>query len=157
MPQQRRKLAFSGKKKKDQILQKRCAKGKSLYIFVSIIYIKILQIGHSKYLRSNQESNEDSDAPEKRVDHKLMEQPVTRGGRNKNLNRYNLQFIHESKKDIEEMKQEGFSLLEIITPTQREIDARYFENYDFPVRPPWTFDQSKEQLDRNEHRYFKVC
>ncbi|XP_023163855.1 guanine nucleotide-binding protein-like 1 [Drosophila hydei] len=137
MPQQRRKLAFSGKKKKDQILQKRCAKG------------------HSKYLRSNQESNEDSDAPEKRVDHKLMEQPVTRGGRNKNLNRYNLQFIHESKKDIEEMKQEGFSLLEIITPTQREIDARYFENYDFPVRPPWTFDQSKEQLDRNEHRYFK--
>lgn len=28
MPQQRRKVAFSGKKKKDQILQKRSTKGK---------------------------------------------------------------------------------------------------------------------------------
>ncbi|TDG42500.1 hypothetical protein AWZ03_011085 [Drosophila navojoa] len=136
MPQQRRKVAFSGKKKKDQILQKRSSKGQP------------------KYLRSTQESNEDSDAPERIVDKKLMEQPLTRG-RNKNVNRYNLQFIQESKKEIELMKQEGFRPLDILTPTQREIDERYFEAYDFPVRPPWTFDQSKEQLERNENRYFK--
>lgn len=55
------------------------------------------------------------------------------------------------------MKQEGFKPLDVLTDAQREIDARYFENYDFPVRPPWTFDQSKELLDRNENRYFKVC
>ncbi|EDW13518.1 guanine nucleotide-binding protein-like 1 [Drosophila mojavensis] len=137
MPQQRRKVAFSGKKKKDQILQKRSLKGQP------------------KYLRSTQESNEDSDAQERTVDKKLMEQPLTRGGRNKNVNRYNLQFMQESKKEIEILKQEGFRPLDVLTPTQREIDERYFETYDFPVRPAWTFDQSKEQLDRNENRYFK--
>ncbi|XP_017858465.1 PREDICTED: guanine nucleotide-binding protein-like 1 [Drosophila arizonae] len=137
MPQQRRKVAFSGKKKKDQILQKRSLKGQP------------------KYLRSTQESNEDSDAQERTVDKKLMEQPLTRGGRNKNVNRYNLQFIQESKKEIEILKQEGFRPLDVLTPTQREIDERYFETYDFPVRPSWTFNQTKEQLDRNENRYFK--
>ncbi|EDW64519.1 guanine nucleotide-binding protein-like 1 [Drosophila virilis] len=138
MPQQRRKLPFSGKKKKDQLLQKRSTKGQP-----------------SNLRRSNQESYEDSDAPETTVDRKLMEQPLTRAGRNKNVNRYNLQFVQESKKEIELMKEEGFKPLDVLTDAQREIDARYFENYDFPVRPPWTFDQSKELLDRNENRYFK--
>lgn len=127
-----------------------------MYLCKTIAKIK-RPIGQPKYLRSTQESNEDSDAQERTVDKKLMEQPLTRGGRNKNVNRYNLQFMQESKKEIEILKQEGFRPLDVLTPTQREIDERYFETYDFPVRPAWTFDQSKEQLDRNENRYFKVC
>ncbi|KAL7739038.1 hypothetical protein ACLKA6_001946 [Drosophila palustris] len=140
MPQQRRKVAFSGKKKKDQLLQKRNTKGPP------------------KYLRSTQESYEDSDAPETTAPKKLMEQPFNRGGggaRNKNLNRYNLQFTQESKKELELMKEEGFKPLNVLTATEREIDAAYFEGFDFPVRPPWKLDSSKELLDRNENRYFK--
>ncbi|XP_060648761.1 guanine nucleotide-binding protein-like 1 [Drosophila nasuta] len=140
MPQQRRKLPFSGKKKKDQLLQKRNTKGPP------------------KYLRSTQESYEDSDAPETTAPRKLMEQPFNRGGaggRNKNVNRYNLQFTQESKKELELMKLEGFKPLDVLTPAQREIDAAYFEHFDFPVRPPWSSDSTKEQLDRSENRYFK--
>ncbi|XP_039484492.1 guanine nucleotide-binding protein-like 1 [Drosophila santomea] len=136
MPQQRRKVAFSGKKKKDQMLQKRNTKGPP------------------KYLRSTQESYEDSDVPE--TTRKLMEQPFARGGnRNKNVNRYNLQFYQEGKKELEQMKQEGFKPFEVLSPNQREVDDRYFSGCDFPVRPPWTLTESKEQLDRTENRYFK--
>ncbi|ALC40320.1 ns4 [Drosophila busckii] len=137
MPQQRRKLPFSGKKKKDQLLQKRSTKGPA------------------KYLSSTHESYEDSDVPETSAARKLMEQPLTRAGRNKNVNRYNLQFYQESKKELELMKQEGFKPLNVLTAQECEIDERYFENCDFPVRPPWSLETSREQLDRSENRYFK--
>lgn len=89
--------------------------------------------------------------------HKLMEQPTNRSGKyDKNINRYNLQFTQESKKELEIMKEDGFKPLNVMTSKEREMDASYFEGFDFPVRPPWSFDSSKEQLDRNENRYFKV-
>jgi len=111
--------------------------------------------GPPKYLRSTQESYEDSDVPE--TTRKLMEQPFARGGnRNKNVNRYNLQFYQEGKKELEQMKQEGFKPFEVLSPKQREVDDRYFVGCDFPVRPPWKLASSKEQLDRTENRYFKV-
>ncbi|XP_033249938.1 guanine nucleotide-binding protein-like 1 [Drosophila miranda] len=136
MPQQRRKVAFSGKKKKDQMLQKRNTKGPP------------------KYLRSAQESYEDSDVPE--TTRKLMEQPFARGGnRNKNVNRYNLQFYQEGKKELEQLKLEGFKPLQSLSPTEREIDERYFAGCDFPLRPAWSLSSTKEQLDRCENRYFK--
>lgn len=111
--------------------------------------------GPPKYLRSTQESYEDSDVPE--TTRKLMEQPFGRGGnRNKNVNRYNLQFYQEGKKELEQMKQEGFKPLEVLSAKEREVDERFFANCDFPVRPTWSPDNSKEQLDRSENRYFKV-
>lgn len=111
-----------------------------------------------KYLRSTQESYEDSDAPETTASapRKLMEQPFNRGGgKNKNLNRYNLQFTQESKKELELMRLEGFKPLDVLTATQREVDDCYFKDFDFPVRPAWKPDSTKELLDRNENRYFK--
>lgn len=86
-----------------------------------------------------------------------MEQPFARGGnRNKNVNRYNLQFYQEGKKELEQMKQEGFKPLDALSAKEREVDEHYFAGCDFPVRPPWTPANSKEQLDRSENRYFKV-
>lgn len=84
-----------------------------------------------------------------------MEQPTNRTGKyDKNVNRYNLQFTQETKKELEIMKEDGFKPLNVVSPT--EMDASYFESFDFPVRPSWSFDSSKDQLDRNENRYFKV-
>lgn len=37
-----------------------------------------------------------------------------------------------------------------------EVGCDYFDGYDFPVRPKWSFNMAKEQLDRNENRYFTV-
>ncbi|KAH8400451.1 hypothetical protein KR222_000004 [Zaprionus bogoriensis] len=139
MPQHGRKVAFSGKKKKDQLLQKRQAKGPP------------------KYLRNSNDGNEeDNVAAATTTSHKLMEQPTRRGGRfDKNVNRYNLQFTQESKRDLELMKEAGFKPLNVLSFEEREMGAGYFEGFDFPVRPPWSFNSSKEQLDRNENRYFK--
>ncbi|TMW42856.1 hypothetical protein DOY81_012062 [Sarcophaga bullata] len=77
------------------------------------------------------------------------------GGRNKNVNRYNLYFYQESRKELERLKLEGLKPYSPATPLQREIDASFYEGYDFPIRPDWTYDMDKVTLDRNENKYFR--
>ncbi|KAI8125722.1 hypothetical protein FF38_08895 [Lucilia cuprina] len=141
MPQTRRKTPFSGKKKKDQLLQKRQLKGSQ------------------KYLRT-QNDNDDGETTEDNefIARKLMmrSQPSGgAGGRNKNVNRYNLCFYQESRKELERLKLEGLKPYNPATPKQREIDASFYEGYDFPIRPEWSYDMDKVTLDRNENKYFR--
>lgn len=118
----------------------------------------LINAGPPKYMFNSHETSEDAPvATSLTTSHKLMEQPTNRSGKyDKNINRYNLQFTQESKKELDAMKEDGFKPLNVMTPKEREMDASYFEGFDFPVRPPWSFDSTKEQLDRNENRYFKV-
>lgn len=111
-----------------------------------------------KYIRCNSDSHEDGETTEDNdfTSRKLMEQPLPRAGRNRNVNRYNLQFYQESKKDLELIKQEGYKELAPTSARQNEVDSTYFNNYDFPLRPPWHYGMSKDILDQNENRYFKV-
>lgn len=37
-----------------------------------------------------------------------------------------------------------------------EVDGRFYDGYDFPTRPEWTYRMSKEQLNANENRSFTV-
>lgn len=87
---------------------------------------------------------------------KLMMRSQPGTGRNKNVNRYNLCFYQESKKELERLKLEGLKPFNPATPKQREIDASFYEGYDFPIRPNWSFDMEKTTLDRNENKYFRV-
>jgi hypothetical protein len=32
----------------------------------------------------------------------------------------------------------------------------YTPELDFPVRPPWSYNQSRDDIERNENRYFQV-
>lgn len=80
----------------------------------------------------------------------------SQGGRNKNINRYNLCFYQESKKEMERLKLEGLKPYNPATPDQREIDASFYVGYDFPTRPEWSYDMDKVTLDRNENKYFRV-
>lgn len=69
-------------------------------------------------------------------------------------NRYVLQFHNESAKEIRELREKAYQGLEYATEEQIEIDDSYFEGYDFPVRPTWNYQMSKDQVCANEERYF---
>lgn len=97
------------------------------------------------------ETTEDTEITEK----KLMEQP-TKSGRNKNVNRYNLHFYQETKRDLDMMRSLAFKPLIPAQSKDREIDLKYFEGYDFPLRPQWSYDMAKETLEQNENKYFRV-
>ena len=84
-----------------------------------------------------------------------MEQPA-KSSRNKNVNRYNLQFYQETKRDLDMMRSEAFKLISPVKAQDMEIDFRYFEGYDFPLRPQWNYEMAKATLEANENRYFRV-
>lgn len=137
MPQGRRKTPFSGKAKKDQLKAKKQIKHgsqKSTYL-----------------LKPPGEPEESSSAV-----HKINYQP-SRGGSSK-PNRYALQFFKESNEEIMMRKELACQSLEHKGEIDLEIDGKdYFDKaLDFPKRPPWNFELSKEKLEAQEQRYFTV-
>lgn len=54
------------------------------------------------------------------------------------------------------MKEEARKPIEFVLRSDLEVGTEYFDGCDFPIRPKWSYDMSKEQLDRNENRYFTV-
>lgn len=69
-------------------------------------------------------------------------------------NRYVLQFHNETPKEVRELREKARQALEYATDEQMELDDCFFEGYDFPVRPEWNYQMSKEILMANEERYF---
>lgn len=85
--------------------------------------------------------------------HKINFQPsVSR----RNANRYALQFHRETVKELKAMKEAARKPIEFILRSDLEVGSEYFDGFDFPKRPKWSYDLSKEQLDRNENRFFTV-
>lgn len=70
-------------------------------------------------------------------------------------NRYAFHFYQESEKKLQEQKLDGRRGLEVLPKTALEIDDRFFVGYDFPKRPEWTYEMSKEQLDHVENKSFR--
>lgn len=54
------------------------------------------------------------------------------------------------------MKLNGLKPYTKANSIEREIDFRFFQDYDFPVRPNWHHAMNKELLERNENKYFRV-
>jgi hypothetical protein len=75
------------------------------------------------------------------------------------LFRYALQFYKESAEELRERRELARRELVPVPETALEINLDdYFEAaLDFPKRPPWNFDMSREELEAREHRYFTVC
>lgn len=71
-------------------------------------------------------------------------------------NRYVLQFHRETNKELKEAREEARKSLSYVTEKGFEIGDNYFEGYNFPKRPRWTYEMSKEQVDANENKYFFV-
>ncbi|XP_076272260.1 nucleostemin 4 isoform X2 [Rhynchophorus ferrugineus] len=134
MPQGRRKTPFSGKAKKEQLKTKREKHGKKV-----------------PFLQKPGGDSEDESGPSvQRINH----QPG-KSGRSK-PNKYALQFFRETNEEIKEKKELARQSLKVIDEKELEIDGDlFFENkLDFPKRPHWNFDLSKEQLDIQENKYF---
>lgn len=72
------------------------------------------------------------------------------------INRYVLQFHRESNKELKEAREEARKSLTYASDVEMEIGDEYFEGYNFPKRPKWTYEMSKEQVDANENKYFFV-
>lgn len=72
--------------------------------------------------------------------------------------RYALQFYKETKEELARRREEARSSLVPVTETEMEIKFEYYfpPELDFPKRPPWNFNMSRDELDAREHRYFTV-
>lgn len=54
------------------------------------------------------------------------------------------------------MRDDSRKPLQKLTKYDLEVGSTFFDGYDFPKRPEWSYAMAKEQLDRNENRYFTV-
>lgn len=87
---------------------------------------------------------------------KLNEQPKTRDKREQN--KFNLQFMKESYEELKKNKKNAFKPLIYHDLNELEIEIEDFYKpgspLDMPLRPKWSYDMTKEQLERNEQKYF---
>lgn len=74
----------------------------------------------------------------------------------RNANRYALSFHRETVKEMKAQKDNARKPIQFILRSDLETGDEYFQLFDFPVRPAWAYEMSKEQVDRNENRYFTV-
>ncbi|KAG5683437.1 hypothetical protein PVAND_012718 [Polypedilum vanderplanki] len=140
MPQGRRKVPFSGKQKKQQIVNKRQNKSMPINLIRKI--------------------NEESDTPSEISESSTMAEKVQKlhiqpikDPRGKS-NRYVLQFHQETPSEIREAKEKARMSLTKVSDEEFEVDDNYFDGFDLPKRPPWSFNMKKEVVQANEERYF---
>lgn len=74
----------------------------------------------------------------------------------RNANRYALSFHRETVKEMKAQKDAAKKPIQFILRSDLETGDEYFQGYDFPIRPKWSYEMSKELVDRNENRYFTV-
>ena len=74
------------------------------------------------------------------------------------LPRYALQFFKETNEEIQLRKEQARQSIESVCDDELEIDTdNYFlPELDFPKRPVWAYEMTKEELDMQENRYFRV-
>ncbi|XP_067002632.2 guanine nucleotide-binding protein-like 1 [Anabrus simplex] len=138
MPQGRKKTPFSGKAKKLQLKAKRQRKA------------------GAPFVKKGGLRNDDEEEDETEKDVLKVNQQPSQGGR-RNANRYALQFYRESDAEVRRLKQTAMHSLQPVPEESLEIDIdQYFPpELDFPKRPPWNFDMSREEFEAREQRYFR--
>ncbi|XP_076303165.1 nucleostemin 4 [Lasioglossum baleicum] len=70
-------------------------------------------------------------------------------------NQYALRFFQETKEELSKQREEARHTIEPLSMKEQEISDNYFPpELDMPKRPPWDFNASKEQLELREQKYF---
>ncbi|XP_035724408.1 guanine nucleotide-binding protein-like 1 isoform X1 [Vespa mandarinia] len=137
MPQGRRKVAFSGKAKKQQMQAKKQRQNHLLKVVQNADYDDELSLT--------------DDIEFKRSIQKINKQPQNF------RNKYALQFFQESQEELRRRKMEARNTINMIPLKQQEISDNYFPSeLDIPKRPFWVYDMSKDQLEIKEQKYFNV-
>lgn len=64
----------------------------------------------------------------------------------------------ETKEELQKRKELSRQTISPVPEDQLEIDVDEFflPELDFPQRPPWSYEMSKEQLEIRETNFFKV-
>lgn len=139
MPNNRRPIAYSGKKKKIQLLAKRQKND-------------LNESNDSETDESTTLAGESTVGPRKKVNFFLSVKKST--NTETNNGKYALSFHSETAKEIKAQKEAAKEPIQFLSPNDLETGDEYFGGYDFPIRPPWTHGMSKEKMNSNENRYF---
>lgn len=87
-------------------------------------------------------------------------QPKKTAEAKRDPNRFNLQFMRETPEDLKRHKKEASQELKFRDELELEIEIEsvYKPNsaLDMPIRPAWSYDMSREQLEQQEKKYFYV-
>lgn len=176
MPQGRRKIAFSGKAKKQQMQAKKQRQNHLLNgilafqnILLIIIFCQCSVKNIIKNVRENfnciyqscfpaarniddeDQSSLIDDIEYKRGIQKINKQPQDC------RNKYALQFFKESQAELRKRKEEARNTIHMIPFAQQEVSDNYFPpDMDIPKRPSWAYAMSKDQLEIREQKYFNV-
>lgn len=71
-----------------------------------------------------------------------------------------MQFVKESQDELKRKRKEATKALEYRSETELEIDIddvyKPSSPLDMPIRPKWTYEMTKEQLENQEKKYFAV-
>lgn len=72
--------------------------------------------------------------------------------------RYALQFFKETNEEIQQRKEQARQAIVPVSEEELEInmDNYFLPELDFPKRPFWDYEMSKEEIDMQENRYFRV-
>ena len=154
MPQGRRKVPFSAKQKKEQLKHKRDKKRTHL------------DSGGPRS-ETNEDSDEEStqtsivtslsgDATARVVKEINAQKKVDK---NKDVNRYALQFFEESPEELKKRREESRKPFEFLSDSDLEVSVEELfksgQSLDLPKRPEWDFNMSVAQLEANEQKYFR--
>ncbi|XP_068204635.1 guanine nucleotide-binding protein-like 1 [Palaemon carinicauda] len=143
MPHYRRKVPFSGKKKKEQIIARRAR-------------------------RQHADGEDESDdfhtteatiaSPEEAMDYQEVMAINYQPGRNQRVNRYNLKFRKETAADKEKRRALHSQPIDFLSESELEAGTEHFypPGLSYPSRPPWRANMSKEELDMNENKHFRL-
>ena len=138
MPNFGKKKPFSGKAKKAQLQEKRERKalGPEGSKNTSLLLM-------SKFKND----------PDDTIDQEEVK--ISGDSNSSRANKYRLKFKTETKKEIAENREKA--MLPIVRLSDlSSASEMYFDSYhDFPRRPDWSEDWSKDKLERNEQRYFR--
>ena len=138
MPNFGKKKPFSGKAKKAQLQEKRERKaaGSEGSKNTSLLLL-------SKFKNDPEGTVEPED------------NGINGDSNNIKANKYRLKFKTETKKEIAENREKAQQPVIRVSDLSSRSEM-YFDSYhDFPRRPDWNEDWSKDKLERNEQRYFR--
>ncbi|XP_042879048.1 guanine nucleotide-binding protein-like 1 [Penaeus japonicus] len=154
-----RGVAFSGKKKKKQLQAKREKKQTCFtegHGFPKSQYSKASAVSEA-VLTKVQEGMDNPESGSANYLEDVLAINLQPGGRG-NVNRYNLKFRKQTPEEIEKRKALHYSPIKLVAEDEMELETEFFfpPGLDYPTRPEWKKNMSKQELDRSENKHFRL-
>ncbi|KAG0722740.1 Guanine nucleotide-binding protein-like 1 [Chionoecetes opilio] len=159
MPQNHRSVAFSGKKKREQMKARKTRKE----------FVKpddeerscpVLEVGECLMVAEGAPAMTSvQPGGRARVDYQQEVECVSRQpGAQGNANRYNLKFHKETKEEIRRRKAVQHMEITLVPETDLEASTEQFypRNLRYPVRPEWNKSMSRSALDASENKHLRL-